>query len=112
MCSSSALFSLCGFRAFFLSLFFKSYYEGEDGKKNEERKKERNFAFVLKPYTLNSFFFKFNDELISRAKLNLLCKRRHNTHFARITQNIYTENIYIYLNREREREGKKREREK
>ena len=56
VCSSSALFSLCGFRAFFLSLFFKSYYEGEDGKKNEERKKERNFAFVLKPYTLNSFF--------------------------------------------------------
>ena len=54
--SSSALFSLCGFRAFFLSLFFKSYYEGEDGKKNEERTKERNFAFVLKPYTLNSFF--------------------------------------------------------
>ena len=95
--SSSALFSLCGFRAFFLSLFFKSYYEGEDGKKNEERKKERNFAFVLKPYTLNSFFFKFNDELISRAKLNLLCKRRHNTHFARIPQNIYTENIYIYI---------------
>jgi len=54
--SSSALFSLCGFRAFFLSLFFKSYYKGEDGKKNEERKKERVFAFVLKPYTLNSFF--------------------------------------------------------
>jgi hypothetical protein len=54
--SSSALFSLCGFRAFFLSLFFKSYYEGEDGKKNEERKKASNFAFVLKPYTLNSFF--------------------------------------------------------
>ena len=64
MCSSSALFSLCGFRAFFLSLFFKSYYKGEDGKKNEERKKERVFAFVLKPYTLNSFFFKFNYELI------------------------------------------------
>ena len=56
VCSSSALFSLCGFRAFFLSLFFKSYYEGEDGKKNEERTKERDFAFVLKPYTLNSFF--------------------------------------------------------
>ena len=56
VCSSSALFSLCGFRAFFLSLFFKSYYKGEDGKKNEERKKERVFAFVLKPYTLNSFF--------------------------------------------------------
>ena len=71
VCSSSALFSLCGFRAFFLSLFFKSYYEGEDGKKNEERTKERVFAFVLKPYTLNSFFFKFNEELISRAKLNL-----------------------------------------
>ena len=62
MCSSSALFSLC-FRAFFLSLFFKSY-TGEDGKQHEERTKERNFAFVLKPYTLNSFFFKFNDELI------------------------------------------------
>lgn len=56
VCSSSALFSLCGFRAFFLSLFFKSYTKGEDGKKNEERKKERVFAFVLKPYTLNSFF--------------------------------------------------------
>lgn len=56
VCSSSALFSLCGFRAFFLSLFFKSYYEGEDGKKNEERTKASNFAFVLKPYTLNSFF--------------------------------------------------------
>ena len=56
VCSSSALFSLCGFRAFFLSLFFKSYTKGEDGKKNEERTKERVFAFVLKPYTLNSFF--------------------------------------------------------
>ena len=42
--SSSALFSLCGFRAFFLSLFFKSYYEGEDGKKNEERKKSAKFC--------------------------------------------------------------------
>ena len=55
--SSSALFSLCGFRAFFLSLFFKSYYEGEDGKKNEERERRRAILpFVLKPNTLNSFF--------------------------------------------------------
>ena len=74
------------------------------------KRERRRAAFLLKPYTLNSFFFKFNEELISRAKLNLR-KRRHNTHFARITQNIY-KRIYIYLNREREREGKKREREK
>ena len=44
-------------RRFFLSLFFKSYYEGEVGKKNEERERRRAILpFVLKPNTLNSFF--------------------------------------------------------
>ena len=49
--------SLCVVSARSFSLFsLNLIYEGEDGKKNEERKKERVFAFVLKPYTLNSFF--------------------------------------------------------
>jgi hypothetical protein len=33
--------------------------KGEEGKKNEEKEGER-FCLVLKPYTLNNFFFKFN----------------------------------------------------
>ena len=42
-------------RRFFLSLFFKSYLKGEEGKKNEEKEGAR-FCRVLKPYTLNNFF--------------------------------------------------------
>ena len=93
-------------RRFFLSLFFKSYLKGEEGKKNEEKEGER-FCLVLKPYTLNNFFFKCNEELISckiesRVNVDIIIHTRANN-----TEYIYR--IYIYLNRERERERRERE---
>ena len=48
VCSSSALFSLCGFRAFFLSLFFKSYI-----KERMERKMKRERRRAILPLCLN-----------------------------------------------------------
>ena len=92
-------------RRFFLSLFFKSYV----GRKKNEDKGER-FCLVLKPYTLNNFFFKCNEELISckiesRVNVDIIIHTRANN-----TEYIYR--IYIYLNRERERERERREREK
>ena len=93
-------------RRFFLSLFFKSYV---GRKKNEEKEGER-FCLVLKPYTLNNFFFKCNEELISckiesRVNVDIIIHTRANN-----TEYIYR--IYIYLNRERERERERRERER
>ena len=91
-------------RRFFLSLFFKSYV---GRKKNEEKEGER-FCLVLKPYTLNSFFFKCNEELISckiesRVNVDIIIHTRANN----------TEYIYrIYISKQRERERGKEERER
>ena len=58
VCVLLLLSSLCvSARSF--SLFSLNLMKGEEGKKNEEKEEER-FCLVLKPYTLNNFFFKFN----------------------------------------------------
>ena len=58
VCVLLLLSSLCvSARSF--SLFSLNLMKGEEGKKNEEKEGER-FCLVLKPYTLNNFFFKFN----------------------------------------------------
>ena len=63
---------------------------------------------MLKPYTLNNFFFKCNEELISckiesRVNVDIIIHTRANN----------TEYIYrIYISKQRERERERREREK